>query len=152
MFARDIYHNTVKVDLKKSGWNITHDPLILELSSGRLEIDLGAERLIAAQRDKVEIAVEVKSFLAPSLTSEFHTALGQFLNYRVALKVKEPNRDLFLAVPAKAYQNFFLGELARLSITEYNVKLLVFDPQQEVIIQWKTSPVSPMGSTTACHP
>jgi hypothetical protein len=48
MSAKDVYHNTVKVALQKEGWLITHDPLILELSSGRLEIDLGAEQLIAA--------------------------------------------------------------------------------------------------------
>ena len=138
MAAKDAYHNTVIVALKKDGWLITHDPLILELSSGRLEVDLGAERLIAAQKDRTQIAVEIKSFLAPSLTSEFHKALGQFLNYRVALKVKEPNRILFLAIPAKVYRNFFTGELAQLSIREYNVKLLVFDPEREVIVEWKS--------------
>ena len=51
----------------------------MELSSGRLEIDLGAEQLIAAQKDNILIAVEVKSFLSPSTTSEFHLGLGQFL-------------------------------------------------------------------------
>lgn len=119
MAARDAYHNTVKVALQKDGWVITHDPLLLELSSGRLEIDLGAENLVAAQRDGSQIAVEIKSFLAPSLTSEFHSALGQFLNYRVALKLKEPERVLFLAVPIKVYRKFFTEELAQLSIAEY---------------------------------
>ncbi|MGD1861467.1 MAG: element excision factor XisH family protein [Leptolyngbyaceae cyanobacterium] len=90
MSAKDVYHNGVKIALQKDGWVITHDPFVLELSSGRLEIDLGAEHLVAAQRDSTRIAVEIKSFLAPSLTSEFHSALGQFLNYRVALKLKEP--------------------------------------------------------------
>ncbi|MGF1535087.1 MAG: element excision factor XisH family protein, partial [Elainellaceae cyanobacterium] len=56
--------------------------------------------------------------------------------YRVALKLKEPSRDLFLAVPAKVYRNFFYGELAQLSIAEYHIKLLVFDPEQEVIVEW----------------
>lgn len=136
MAAKDAYHDTVKAALQKDSWVITHDPLVLELSSGRLEIDLGAERLIAAQRDYAQIAVEIKSFLAPSLTSEFHNALGQFLNYRVALKLKQPNRVLFLAVPVKVYRNFFSGELAQLSVAEYSVKLLIFDPEQEVIVKW----------------
>lgn len=136
MSARDFFHPIVKNALIKEGWQITHDPLVLELSSGRLEIDLGAEQLIAAEKDNIQIAVEVKSFLSPSTTSEFHLALGQFLNYRVALKVKEPNRVLFLAVPVKVYHNFFSGELAQLSISEYHVKVVVFDPEQEVIVQW----------------
>ncbi len=138
MSAKDVYHNTVKVALQKDGWLITHDPLVLELSSGRLEIDLGADRLIGARKENIQIAVEVKSFLSPSLTSDFHQALGQFLNYRVALKIKEPNRVLFLAVPVKVYRNFFSGELAQLSVAEYNVKLFVFDPEREVIVQWNS--------------
>lgn len=43
---------------------------------------------------------------------------------------------LFLAVPVKVDRNFFYGELAQLSISEYHVKMLVFDPEQEVIAQW----------------
>ncbi|NEQ82641.1 MAG: fatty-acid oxidation protein subunit alpha [Moorea sp. SIO2I5] len=136
MAAKDFYHEVVKTALNKDGWTITHDPLILELSSGRLEVDLGAERLIAAQKDQMRIAVEVKIFLATSTTSEFHTALGQFLNYRIVLKVTEPGRVLFLAVPSKVYRNFFLEELAQLSVKEYKVKLLVFDPDEEVVVQW----------------
>ncbi|WP_017659920.1 element excision factor XisH family protein [Baaleninema simplex] len=136
MSAKDVYHDTVKVALTKDGWVVTHDPLVLELSSGRLQIDLGAENLLAAQRDDTQIAVEIKSFLAPSLTSEFHSALGQFLNYRVVLQRKDPKRVLFLAVPVKVYRNFFTGELAQLSITEYGVRLLVFDPVQEEVLEW----------------
>nr|WP_318722902.1 MULTISPECIES: element excision factor XisH family protein [unclassified Roseofilum] len=137
MSAKDVYHNTVKVALQKEGWTITDDPLVLELSSGRLEIDLGAEQLVAAEKDNVKIAVEIKSFLSSSPTSEFHRALGQFLNYRVALKQEEPNRVLFLAVPAKIYCSFFSGELAQLSVTEYQVKILVFDSEKEVIVRWE---------------
>jgi XisH protein len=36
---------------------------------------LGAEKLIAAEKEGAQIAVEVKSFLGASLVSEFHTAL-----------------------------------------------------------------------------
>lgn len=65
-----------------------------------MEIDLGAERLLAAEREGEKIAVEVKSFLAhTSAISTFHTALGQFINYRAALRQEEPNRALYLAVP-----------------------------------------------------
>ena len=44
----------------------------------RVEIDLGAERLIGAEKLGKKIAVEVKSFLSASALSDFHTALGQF--------------------------------------------------------------------------
>ncbi|NET50444.1 MAG: fatty-acid oxidation protein subunit alpha, partial [Merismopedia sp. SIO2A8] len=98
MSARDVFHNAVKAALRKDGWTITNDPLYLRLGDDQLRIDLAAERLIAAERGHQKIAVEVKSFLAPSAVAEFHTALGQFLNYRAVLQVQQPERKLYLAV------------------------------------------------------
>lgn len=42
--------------------------------SGR--IDLGAERIFAADHNNEKLAVEVKGFLGPSATTEFNAALG----------------------------------------------------------------------------
>jgi XisH protein len=137
MSARDLVHQAVKTALQKDGWTITHDPLTIDLNDGQLQIDLGAERLIAAQKQDQQIAVEIKSFVAASAISEFHKALGQFLNYRVALKLKEPTRILYLAIPQEAYEGFFTRQLPRLSIQEYQLKLIIFNPESEVIIQWK---------------
>ncbi len=99
-------------------------------------MDLGAERLISAERENQRIAVEVKTFLAPSMIAEFHSALGQFLNYRLALKIKQPDRQLFLAVPREVYQSFFIEEFTQLSIQEYQLKLIIFHVEQQEILQW----------------
>lgn len=136
MPARDIFHKAVKIALQKDGWVITHDPLTIDLADGQLQVDLGAERLIAAYKDKQQIAVEIKSFIAPSAISEFHTALGQYLNYRVALKVREPERLLYLGVSAEIYEGFFGRQLPQLSLQEYQIKVVVFDPANEVIVKW----------------
>ena len=37
------------------------------------------------------IAVEIKTFLAPSTISEFHIAVGKFMNYRMVLEEDAPN-------------------------------------------------------------
>ena len=63
--------------------------------------------------------------------------MGQFLNYRVALKVGDPERKLFLAVPDNAYRTFFQKEFARMVIAEYQPEILVYDIENEVIITWK---------------
>ncbi len=126
----------IALALQKDGWTITHDPLTIDLADGQLQVDLGAERLIAAQKDHEHIAIEVKSFTAPSATSEFHTALGQYLNYRVVLKLKEPERILYLAVSLEIYESFFSRQLPQLSLQEYQLKILVFDPKEEEIVQW----------------
>jgi len=69
--------------------------------------------------------VEVKSFLSESAMFDFHLALGQFLNYRLALRNLEPDRSLYLAVPIAAYNSFFSRALPQAAIAEYDLKLLV---------------------------
>lgn len=82
MSRKDKFHQVVKRSLEKEGWLITHDPFTIQITETvRLKIDLGAETTIAAQRDQEKIAVEIKSFITDSEISEFHTALGQYLNY-----------------------------------------------------------------------
>ena len=63
MSAKDIFHEVVKRALQKDGGQITQDPLSISVGGVNLSIDLGAERLIAAEREGNKIAVEVKSFL-----------------------------------------------------------------------------------------
>ena len=63
MPSKDIYHDVVCNGLIKEGWTITHDPLFLRYGKKDMYVDLGAERLIAAQKAKDVIAVEVKSFV-----------------------------------------------------------------------------------------
>jgi hypothetical protein len=70
-------------------------------------IDLGAERLLAAERNGEKIAVEIKSFVGSSATTEFSTALGQFLKYQLALEEEQPDRLLYLAIPLDADSSFF---------------------------------------------
>ena len=103
--AKDLFYNTVKNALQKDGWQITHDPYQLRYGAVDVYIDLAAEtEAIAAEIAGRKIAVEVKSFAGSSIISEFHVALGQFLNYRVALEVSsEPERVLYLAVPTDTY-------------------------------------------------
>ncbi len=91
---------------------------------------------MAAEKDNQFIAVEVKNFLAPSTVSEFHEAIGQFINYRIALRLKQPERVLYLAVPLFTYEEFFLEEVVRISIAENAVKLLIFDPELQAVVQW----------------
>jgi hypothetical protein len=136
MAAKDLFHEAVKIALQKEKWAITDDPLKLEVAGAKLEIDLGAERLLAAQRGNEKIAVEIKSFLSDSPITDYHAALGQFLNYRLALELSEPDRILYLAVPAIAHESFFQREFAQLSIERYQIKRIIYDPTIEAILQW----------------
>ncbi|PIG93860.1 element excision factor XisH family protein [Gloeocapsopsis sp. IPPAS B-1203] len=135
--AKDVFHDTVKLALQKDGWIITHDPYRLRYGIADIYIDLAAEEAIAAEKAERKIAVEVKSFTNSSAISEFHTALGQFLNYRIALEAsEEPNRILYLAVPKDVHQTFLRFELAKTAIDRYDVRLIIYNPDREVIEQW----------------
>lgn len=119
-------------------YTATHDPLKIKVGTVDMEIDLGAERLLAAERGEEKIAVEIKSFLASaSAISEFHTALGQFINYRAALRREEPTRILYLAVPDLVYNSFFQLDFPSSILQENAVKIIVYDIKLEQISLWK---------------
>ena len=68
-----------------------------------------------------------------------NAALGQFLRYQLPLEEgEEPDLLLYLAVPADTYRDFFTLELPRLLLQRYRVRLIVYDPEEEVITQWQT--------------
>lgn len=136
MSARDVFHEAVKRALIKDRWQVTHDPLELEWEEVKVKIDLAAERLIAAERENEKIAVEIKSFISSSAISDFHTALGQFLNYQIMLEVNEPKRELYLAVPVEAYSSFFQSRFAQVVVEKHQIKLLVYDPVYEEVVRW----------------
>ena len=134
--ARDLFHQVVKDALTKDGWNITHDPFPVDYGDVQMQIDLGAERLLAATKDAATIAVEIKSFVNPSSISEFHTAVGQYLNYRRALRAQEPSRVLYLAVPSQTYNEFFRLRFIQEGVEEYQIYLLVYDIEERSIVKW----------------
>ncbi len=137
MPAKDLFHNTVQTALKKDGWTITDEHLFIQVEDVDFYIDLTAEKILAAEKTGQKIAVEIKSFLGASDVTEFHTALGQSLNYRLALRLTEPERNLYLAVPEDVYNEFFMRRFIQRVIAEHKLKLLIFNPEREEIVQWR---------------
>ncbi|NUO01504.1 MAG: XisH family protein [Saprospiraceae bacterium] len=135
--ARDKFHEIVRIALEKDGWTITHDPYPLQLTRRKLGIDLGAEKLIAAVRESEKIAVEIKSFRNDSFMYDMHEALGQYLVYQPFLQRKEAGRMLFLAVPQPVYDEYFMDEDIEFLCEQYHLKIVVFNPQTELIVLWK---------------
>jgi hypothetical protein len=138
MPAKDFYHNTVRKALIKDGWNITHDPLKLEFGSKDMYVDLGAERLIAAERANEKIAVEIKSFLGRSEMDDLEEAVGQYILYHDVLAELEPQRVLFLAIPHKIFLDIFDEPLGQLLLKNNRARLVTFEPRMEEIVRWIT--------------
>jgi XisH protein len=135
--AKDVFHDAVRHALEKEQWIITDDPLFLRFGGVDMYIDLAAEQLISAEKDGEKIAIEIKSFIGVSATTEFSTALGQFLKYQLALEEEQPDRTLYLAIPLDADRSFFSLELPRRLVERYRVKLIVYEPEDEEIVRWQ---------------
>ena len=136
MPARDRFHNQVRNALIQDGWTITHDPLRLRWGAKDMFVDLGAERLLAAEKGQRKIAVEIKSFVGLSEMADLEQAVGQYLVYHDVLSRVEPDRELFLAVTVAVFADLFEEPIGRILLENRRLRLIVFDPQAEVIQQW----------------
>ncbi|MGI0481195.1 element excision factor XisH family protein [Geminocystis sp. CENA526] len=136
MPVRDIYHNQVKNALIKDGWTITNDPLRLKWGSKDMYVDLGAEKLLIAEKNQQKIAVEIKTFTSVSEINALENALGQYLLYRSVIRKTESERKLYLAIPSIVYIDIFQESLGQLIKEDYQLNLLIFDINSEEIVQW----------------
>lgn len=136
MPVKDIYHHAVKQALVNDGWLIVAENYVLEYGGDKLYPDIAAEKSIAAESQGRKIIVEVKSFLGRSFINDLEGAVGQYIIYRNILQAQESEYELYLAIAARVYQDGFQKKLAKLIIETNRVKLLVFDPEGEVIERW----------------
>jgi Holliday junction resolvase-like predicted endonuclease len=134
--ARDLFHQAVRHALENDGWIITKDPFSFRYGETSFEVDLAAQRLIAAERKDQRIAVEVKSFIQPSASNEFHAALGQYLAYHHALSRYDPSRVLYLAVPRDTFETFFQRQFNQEIVALHKLRILVYNQFTEVVEAW----------------
>lgn len=136
MAAKDSYHDLVRKALEDDGWTITDDPYSFSIGKVDFRIDLGAEKLIAAEKGNQKIAVEIKSFIKPSPVQDMHEAVGKYEMYSLALDFKEPERELYLAIPKRAYDNFFQRPFIKEIVKRRQIKLLIYRIDKIEISAW----------------
>lgn len=143
MPQRDAYHESVKQALIKDGWTITHDPYILDLPDETLFVDMAAEQFFAAEQGTCKIAVEVKSFLGPSVIAALEQATGQYLLYRSLIKRLEPKRQLYLAVSEAAAAELAQRMTMQILQEDYGIALVVVDITRKEVTTWTPAPIPP---------
>ncbi|MGB5969225.1 MAG: XisH family protein [Spirulinaceae cyanobacterium] len=136
MPAKDIYHHQVRNALIKDGWTITDDPLILSIGKRDLFVDLGAEKVIAAEKKNQKIAVEVKSFIGKSQVNDLENAVGQYMVYNQVLLENKNERTLYLAIRNLSFQEVFEETLGKIFLKKKIINLIVFDEKEETILRW----------------
>src|SRR4051812_36633724 len=107
MPARDILHDIVKEALIKDGWSITHDPFVIPFGRRKVYADLGAERILAAERSGQKIVVEIKSFVGLSIIADFQQALGQYTMYKILLEERHPEYIVYVAIDDEVFSELF---------------------------------------------
>jgi hypothetical protein len=130
MPAKDKFHDVVLRALQKDGWTIDEEQVELVLDRRILWIDL------RAIKDNISILFEIKSFLSPSPVEDLAQAVGKYALYGAILKAKKSDEALYLAVPNTAYIGILNERLGQLVIKTLQIKYLVFDVEQEIIIEW----------------
>ncbi len=137
MPAKDRDHNSLKNALRNDGWTITDDPLTLKVGQTHLFVDLGAEKLLLAEKQNQKIGVELKTFGGASEVRELELSFGQYFVYQAVLEKNQPERVLYLAVTQEIYDDVFTDDLGKLLLDTYNPNLIIFDAEREIILQWK---------------
>ena len=134
--ARDIFHQNVKEALIKEGWTVTDDPLTFKIGKMQVQIDLGAERLIAAEKGSERIAIEIKTFGSLSFITALYEAVGKYIIYRNVLKHLQPDRALFLALPESIFDRFFEEDVIRDTVKEVKINLILYNHTDKLITRW----------------
>ena len=134
--ARDKFHYDVRASLENDGWTITHDPLYLKIGTIQVQIDLGAEKIIAAEKDGERIAVEIKTFGLTSFITALYEAVGKYLIYSEALQYYQSDRTLYLAMPTKVYKEFYEEPIVKNTFQKYDIKIILYKPFSNDKIQW----------------
>ncbi len=136
MPAKDIYHNNVITALEKDGWTITNDPLPLKIGERTLSVDMGTEKLFAAEKQGRKIAVRVKSFVSASPVHDLEQAVGQYILYEDILEQSEPERIIYLAIRTEVYAQIFSEPIGQILLENKRFKLIIFDSLKETIVRW----------------
>ncbi|MDQ7026402.1 MAG: element excision factor XisH family protein [Anaerolineae bacterium] len=137
MPAKDKYHDTVVNALKKDGWCIVRENVVIGDATRQLFIDILAKR---ENDEPVEaILVEVKVFEgARSPMTYLEKAIGQYMLYLSFLDYVNNSTPLYLAVPSTIYNDLLSEDIVSHAIQFLKIKLVIFDPRLEQIVKWRT--------------
>jgi predicted outer membrane protein len=137
--AKDVIHNAIRIALENDGWEITKDPFTLNLMGDDtfVHIDMSAQKsAVNKSKNETIVAIEVKSFTGVSVLNAFHEALGQFLNYRDAIREHKLSLKLYLAVSEAGWDKLNSLTFVQRRIKQYRLKFVIIDIQTYKVIKW----------------
>lgn len=76
--------------------------------------------------------------MSHSNLADLENALGQYILYRDIIEELEPDRALYLAVREEVFETIFQESLGQMLIRKNQLKLIIFNKAEEVIVKWNT--------------
>ncbi|MCB0846627.1 MAG: fatty-acid oxidation protein subunit alpha [Bacteroidetes bacterium] len=136
--ARDIIHEAIREAIERAGWNVTNDPLTIDLTEDDtyFDIDLGAERETSEGVTQKVLAIEIKSFIRSSVINAFHEALGQYLNYQAAIHEQGLDYELFMAISEDGWERLSSFKFIQRRIKQFKLQFILVNIQKKEITKW----------------
>jgi hypothetical protein len=134
--ARDKTHLFFRETLENYGWNVTDDPLYVKMGTIPIHIDLGAEKIIEAEKGTEKIAVEIKTFGNSSFITALYEAVGKYIIYRKAIAVLKPDRTFYLAIPDDIFNRIEKEPILKDVFLEEKIKLILYKTEIQFITAW----------------
>jgi hypothetical protein len=133
MPAIDKCEESIIKALEKEGWKVIDQPYSLKVEEGFVYADLRLKN----HAGEVIIVVEVKCFAVKKRwLDDFYGAIGQYGYYELLLGDFQKPHELFLAVPQKAYEEFFQKESIKRKVKRDKIKMIVVDLELEEVTLW----------------
>ena len=98
--------------------------------------DCGPKSFIITNTIGEKIAIEIKTFGNASFITAFYEAVGKYIVYRKVLKLMQPDRVLYLAIPVDTYLEYHNETVVKDVFEEESFKIVLYDPDSEKIISW----------------
>ncbi|MEZ4851250.1 MAG: element excision factor XisH family protein [Bacteroidia bacterium] len=136
--AKDIIHEAIREAIERAGWNVTNDPLTIDLTEDDtyFDIDLGAERETSEGVTQKVLAIEIKSFIRSSVINAFHEALGQYLNYQAAIHEQGLDYELFMAISEEGWERLSSFKFIQRRIKQFKLQFILVNIQKKEITKW----------------
>lgn len=138
MPALDRHHGSVVRALISAGWTVTAEQVLLAVDGRNLWIDIEAQM----PPSQTPVLIEVKTFEpSGSIVEYLGCATGKYSLYRAVLAHLDIGTPLYLAVPVNARYGIFEETVGQLVTESQDIRLIIFDPLGEELVEW--TPLNP---------
>jgi XisH protein len=135
MPALDSCHQPIVNALNKEGWEITNQSYFIVFEDFSAIPDIRAQK-VNGKTHQV-IIIEVKCFADQrSEQDELYRAVGQYVFYRNALRLRPIQSKLYMAIPLIVYNRLFSTDIVIAIVNDVRINILVVDTDRQEIVQW----------------